>query len=166
MSALGVLETTRSLDEARGVLNSLLGWLTDPADEPLAAFILRMVEMGTIGRPGVNFYGDAGNPEERNMLFDNVWAQATQEGREAGIQEGREAGREAGIQEGIALGDRRMRDLVVDQVRRKFGSPTADLLSPWLEGSSDVKRISEVGNWLVDCQSGEELLRRTSGKEE
>ena len=43
---------------------------------------------------------------------------------------------------------------------RKFGSETADRLLDRLGGLGDSARWVEVGDWLVECESGEELLVR------
>ena len=43
---------------------------------------------------------------------------------------------------------------------RKFGPETADRLLARLGGIGDSGRLAEVGDWLVECESGEELLGR------
>ena len=43
---------------------------------------------------------------------------------------------------------------------RKFGPETADRLIERLGGPGDFGRWVEVGDWLVECESGEELLVR------
>ena len=43
---------------------------------------------------------------------------------------------------------------------RKFGPETADRLVERLEGPGDSERVVAVGDWLVECESGEELLGR------
>ena len=45
---------------------------------------------------------------------------------------------------------------------RKFGPETADRLAEQLEGIPDPERLGEVGDWLFDCDSGEELLARVT----
>ena len=101
------------------------------------------------------------------MLFDSFWEKVEAD-REAllalGEQRGITLGEQRGEQRGIALGDQRMRDLVMGQVTMKFGSPTADSLSGYLGDSADAEQIAEVGGWVVECQSREDLLRRATGK--
>ena len=166
--ALCVLETTRSVDRAKEVVQTMLGWLTGPGDASLAESLLTFVELGTIGRGGSGIAGNLDTVEGRNMIFDNVWEQARHEGIALGEQRGRQEGIALGEQRGRqaanALGARQMRNLVVGQVRRKFGSPTADSLSDSLDRGGDAERIVDVGNWLVECQTGEDLLRRVNGK--
>ena len=41
---------------------------------------------------------------------------------------------------------------------RKFGPETAELLPGRLAELADPERLGEVGEWLLECDSGEELL--------
>ena len=43
---------------------------------------------------------------------------------------------------------------------RKFGPETADRLAERLEGLDDAERVATVGDWLIECESGEALLER------
>ena len=43
---------------------------------------------------------------------------------------------------------------------RKFGPETADRLLERLEGLDDSERVAAVGDWLIECESGEALLGR------
>ena len=43
---------------------------------------------------------------------------------------------------------------------RKYGPETADGLLDRLDGLDDFGRLAEIGDWLVECESGEELLVR------
>ena len=45
---------------------------------------------------------------------------------------------------------------------RKFGPETADRLAERLTEISDPERLGEVGEWLLECDSGEELLARVA----
>ena len=46
------------------------------------------------------------------------------------------------------------------QAARKFGAVTADRLAEELERVHDPERTVEIGEWLIECESGEELLDR------
>ena len=48
------------------------------------------------------------------------------------------------------------------QVARKFGTKTADRLAERLAKIPDPERLGEVGEWLLDCESGKELLDRVA----
>ena len=43
---------------------------------------------------------------------------------------------------------------------RKFDPETAERLAGRLTEVSDPERVLEVGEWLLECESGEELLDR------
>jgi len=45
---------------------------------------------------------------------------------------------------------------------RKFGPETADRLAERLAEVPDPERLGEVGEWLLECGSGEELLARAA----
>ena len=45
---------------------------------------------------------------------------------------------------------------------RKFGRETADRLTERLAEIPDPERLGEVGEWLLECDSGEELLARVA----
>ena len=42
----------------------------------------------------------------------------------------------------------------------KFGPETAEQLSQLLEGITDPGRIARVGEWIIECETGAELLSR------
>ena len=65
---------------------------------------------------------------------------------------GREQGREQGLAEGT------MRTLRRQAVAR-FGARTADQLSTLLR-SVDADRLDEVGDWMLSCETADELLAR------
>ena len=48
------------------------------------------------------------------------------------------------------------------QAARKFGPETADRLAGHLEKVSDPERLGEVGEWILEHESGEELLARVA----
>ena len=65
---------------------------------------------------------------------------------------GREQGREQGLAEGT------MRTLRRQAVAR-FGARTADRLSTLLR-SVDADHLDEVGDWMLSCETADELLAR------
>ena len=68
------------------------------------------------------------------------------------FRQGREEGREEGLAEERAL----LRRLAA----RRFGAETAEALTGLLEGVDDADRLAEVGEMIVDCGTGGELLDR------
>ena len=83
---------------------------------------------------------------------DNAIAQGVQQGLEQGVQQGLQQGVQQGVRQGQA-------DLLCRQAERRFDAETARRLSALLDGA-DADRLIEVGDWIVECGSGDELLER------
>ena len=71
--------------------------------------------------------------------------------------EWRERGRAEGRVEGRVEGHAEIMRRVA---ARKFGAETAQRLAERLAHVRDPERVVEVGDWLVECERGEELLER------
>ena len=50
--------------------------------------------------------------------------------------------------------------MLLRQAARRFGADTAEALGRLLEGVDDADRLAEVGEMIVDCRTGGELLDR------
>ena len=87
--------------------------------------------------------------EHRMDEWEQEWFR---QGREAGIRQGVRRGREEGRAEERAL--------LLRQAARRFGAGTAEALGRLLEGVDDADRLAEVGEMIVDCRTGGELLDR------
>ena len=74
--------------------------------------------------------------------------------------EDREQGRKEGIAQGIAHGIEQERSLVCRMAARKFAADTAPRLSALLEGETDPERLAQVGEWIIECETGDDLLAR------
>ena len=48
--------------------------------------------------------------------------------------------------------------LVCRQARLKFGAETAEGLSKFLKGITDPERIARIGDRIIECETGAELL--------
>ena len=95
--------------------------------------------------------------------FDEWEAEFLQKGRKQGRRQGREEGREAGLEEGWAA----ERSLLQRLAARRFDAATGRALSGMLADVRDAERFAEVGEFIVDCATGPELLdqvRRTNGR--
>ncbi len=68
-----------------------------------------------------------------------------------------------GIERGIERGMERERALLARQAARKFGAATAARLAALLEGVSDPARLEEIGESVIDCADGADLLARARG---
>ena len=79
-------------------------------------------------------------------------AESVKEWTEQWLREGREQGLERGRAEERAL--------LCRQASRKFGAETAERLSGLLARLTDPERLAEIGEWIIECGTGAELLDR------
>ena len=68
-----------------------------------------------------------------------------------------ERGREQGVAQGRVEGER---TLLRRQTASRFGAETAARLSELLADVEDAEDLIEVGDWLLECRTGDELLDR------
>ena len=73
-----------------------------------------------------------------------------------GMQQGVQQGMRQGMRQGVHQGQK---DLLRRQAERRFDAETAQRLSGLLDGV-DADRLIDVGDWIVECVSGDELLDR------
>ena len=93
----------------------------------------------------------AATGEVRSVLDARVQA------RDAALKaEGHQAGREEGREEGLA----RERALLRRLAMQRFGAATAADLERYLATVREHDRLEAVGDWIVACASGPELLER------
>ena len=76
-----------------------------------------------------------------------------EEQKERAHREGLGRGRREGRAEGLAT-------LLCRLARLKFGAPTAERLAGLLEGVTDPEAIARIGDRIIECETGEELLAR------
>ena len=67
-------------------------------------------------------------------------------------------GFEKGLQQGLAQGLAAERELLCRQATRKFGAAAGDALARQLAGISDPDSLAGIGERIVDCGTGAELL--------
>ena len=79
--------------------------------------------------------------------------------RDADIAEGEARGLERGLEQGLE----RERQPLVRLVGRKFGPDVAEVANGLLAGISNADRLEDVGMWIIDCDTGSELLARLHG---
>ena len=96
-------------------------------------------------------------PAEQERHFDGklrFWRDRYRaEGHAGGLAEGRARG----LAEGLAS----ERELLLHQARRKFGSDTTGL-ADLLNGVNDAARLKEVGEWIIDCETGADFIARVN----
>ena len=86
----------------------------------------------------------------------DVRAEGVAQGREMGLAQGREMGLAQGREMGLADERTRLRR----QATLKFGSGTASLLADRLASLTTFDDLDRVGDWIIECQSGDDLLSR------
>ena len=69
-----------------------------------------------------------------------------------------ERGLERGLTQGLEQGLEFERRLLGSQASRRFGADTGERLSALLTGVSEHERLASVGEAIVDCDTGAELL--------
>ena len=68
-----------------------------------------------------------------------------------------------GVAQGLERGLRHERAMLSRQVARKFDAGTAARLEALLEGIDDPERFARIGEDVIDCATGAELLARVEG---
>ena len=65
-----------------------------------------------------------------------------------------------GIEQGVERGRSEERALLSRLAARRFDAETAERLSGLLDGIADAERLAEVGESIIECETGVELLDR------
>ena len=86
-------------------------------------------------------------------------AERTAERHKQGLAQGLERGREEALERGL----RHERAMLSRQAARKFGAGTATRLEALLERIDDPERFVRIGEDVIDCATGAELLARVEG---
>ena len=95
--------------------------------------------------------GEGAMPTIAEANWDRWEAGLRAEGRKQGVRQGRAQGRTEG-----RVG------LISRQAALKFGPWTAERLSGLLDSLTARKDLDQVGDWIIECGNGEELLSRVS----
>ena len=89
--------------------------------------------------------------------------QGMERGMKRGMERGMERGRAEGMAHGRAEGLERGRALLLRLAQRRFGADVAVALSKLIKSVEDPDHLAEMGDWVVDCATGRELLNRAGG---
>ena len=65
------------------------------------------------------------------------------------------------FREGLERERAEERALLCRLAARKFDAETAERLSGLLDRLTDPERLAEVGDWIIECGTGADLLDRT-----
>ena len=108
---------------------------------------------GGMGFPGFDDLEQDGEEAMTSLMHAN-WdrndAKLCSEARKQGLRQGR-------VEEGVRLISR--------LAALKFGPRTSERLSGLLNGLNGREELDRVGDWIIKCDSGEELLKRVSALE-
>ena len=152
-AALIALENSGSAERLSELLAALSDWLRDSEDDELRRAFVEWVRQAALrGRfPGV------ARPVARALEGGGAMlAESVKEWTEQWFREGREQGLERGPERGRA----EERALLCRQAARKFDAETAARLAGLLDRLTDPERLAEVGEWIIECGTGPELIDR------
>ncbi len=176
MAAVAALEQSRSMEDLHRVAVTLKrrGWA--PGEERLDLVfgkwlerLMRRLAPRDAPPPAVSTVEEARMTlEERVSQWPRQWLeQGVEQGRAQGIEQGRaqgiEQGRAQGIEQGRAQGIEQGRALLSRQAARKFDAAAGEGLAAALAGVADPDRLAQVGDWIIECETGADLLARVRG---
>ena len=95
-------------------------------------------------------------PREAFTMIAETLKKEMRRERAQGMAQGREQGMEKGMEQGLA----RQRYLLGRQAEHRFGTSTAEKLRGRLDSMRDDDEFERVSDWIVDCQTGAELLEK------
>ena len=160
------LEQSSSADDLARIGRRLTGLLAGAGEYELRRTFAHW--LWALGRSLVGSGPAPAPPEDVNLedmamsLVDRVaeWRKPyIEQGIEQGRQEGIGLGREQGISLGRKEGMEHERQLLRRLAAARFDSATADRLAVAIGAESDPQRLEEVGEAIVRCATGGELLR-------
>ena len=154
--------------DAAEVLQGALRLLASAEQEPLRETFLGWFRQ-LVGRAGVDleFLEDRAKMEqmEQSGALRTTLEERFRAMHDAFRAEGEERGLEQGLERGLEQGLERERQLLVRLAGRKFGTYIGEAVAGLLAGIDDPDRLQDVGEWIVDCGLGSELLARIQGTE-
>ena len=146
VSALIALETNRDRLRAPELLGALIDLLRKQDDEELTAAFTEWAAQVLLPR---RFRGSVSGPLPRLEEVRTMLAETVQEWTAEWVEQGREQGREQG-----------QRELLCRQAARKFDAAAAERLAAKLEGVEDADRLAQVGDWIIECETADDLFAR------
>ena len=155
VSALIALETNRGRERLPALLETPIGLLRERRDDELKRAFEAWVAQVLLPRRS------RGTPPESLPRLEEVQTMLEETVREwtaDWVAEGREQGREQGLEQGRA----EERALLCRQAARKFDAAAAQRLAAALAEVADPDRLAEVGDWIIECGTADELLARVT----
>ena len=146
----------RSYEKGYGVFADAGEELRDELDRMEKAG--EVVEMGSLA---LETWKERNREREARVsarAMERGMAQGMERGLTQGHEQGRAEGRTEGRAEGRAEGLEFERRLLESQASRRFGAAAGERLSALLAGVSEPERLAAVGDAIIDCGTGAELL--------
>ena len=159
VTAVVRLEQTRTPWDVVEVARRLRRWLRRPDDDGLRRVL------GSWVREVAESFAPPGEALGAELTLEEVEMTVVERAKEWSrqlIREGREQGLEQGREQGIEQGIAHERALLRRMAASRFGADTAERLEEVLAGIADPERLAEAGEWLVRCETGDELLARVN----
>ena len=157
VSALIALENSPSAADLKRAVDALVDWLPEPEARGLKRSFGEWIRQVLVPR---RFGSSELPPMPRLEEVQTMLAERVKEWTEEWRREGLERGLREGLKQGIERGRAEERTLLCHMAARKFGAETAEALSRLLDGVTDPDRLTEVGDWIIECGTGEDLLER------
>ena len=165
VSSLIGLEKTRGRSGFGERLQGLIELLRGQDDEELNRVFATWVT--TVLRMPSRLRSVAQDPlarlKEAQTMLEETVQEWTREWVEQGRAEGVEQGRAEGVEQGRAEGVEQERRLLCRLATRKFDATSGEGLSAALAGVTDPDRLAQVGDWIIECETGADLLARVRG---
>ena len=156
--------------DAEAPLRALGGWLDELGERAAAVRAAYAEWLATVSPT-------AFPPPEAPALVAQLTGTGTQDAQEEGMavsvleerlqQQFRRVGRKnhregvaQGIEQGIERGLAAERQLLRRQAARRFGAAIAARLDGLLADIRDTEGLEPVGDWIIDCADGDELIAR------
>lgn len=67
-----------------------------------------------------------------------------------------------GLQKGLQQGRAEERQLLINMAKLRFGPDCAKTLTPLLEKIDDSDRLANIGEWIIRCETGQELVNQVN----
>ena len=142
VSALIALETNRDQLRAPELLGALIDLLRKQDDAELTAAFTEWVAQVLMPR---RFGGSVTGPLPRLEEVRAMLAETVQEWTAEWVEQGREQGQ---------------RELLCHLVAGKFDPAASDRLAAKLDGVEDADRLAQVGDWIIECETADDLFAR------
>ena len=157
VSALIGLEKTRDAAGLREALKVLFDLLRRQKDDALTQAFVTWLHQGLrhAGRLPADGEDPLAQLRETQTMLEETVREWTREWLAQGIEQGRA--------QGIEQGRHEERALLCRQAARKFDAGAAEGLAAALAGVTDPDRLARVGDWIIECATGSELLARVRG---